>query len=300
MAFSSVFRCGLAQLSPSTPDFLLVASDIDGTLIHTDGTLSPRTAEVLSALPVPAVLVTGRPVRWLWQLYDQMVEPLPAICANGAVIYNPDTDEVLQASPLSVELLLDVTKRLRDAVPDIALAVEVEDGRSFWYEQGWPMSREGEHDRVRVLSTPEKLTSVPAVKLLARSASSAPDAFYELVSRTLGDAAVATHSSSSALVEISAAGVTKAAGLAWLCEREGIPQDRVLAFGDMPNDVPMMTWAGRSVAMANAHPAVREVADEETLSNDEDGVAAYLASAYGIASGAWTSGRRGEPEETGL
>jgi hydroxymethylpyrimidine pyrophosphatase-like HAD family hydrolase len=57
----------------------------------------------------------------------------------------------------------------------------------------------------------------------------------------------------------------------------------VLAFGDMPNDVPMMTWAGRSVAMANAHPAVREVADEVTLSNDEDGVAAYLESAYAIA-----------------
>ena len=93
---------------------------------------------------------------------------------------------------------------------------------------------------------------------------------------------MATHSSSAALVEISAAGVTKAAGLAWLCEREGIPQDRVLAFGDMPNDVPMMTWAGRSVAMANAHPAVREVADEETLSNDEDGVAAYLGAIYGL------------------
>jgi Cof subfamily protein (haloacid dehalogenase superfamily) len=267
---------------PSTPAFLLVASDIDGTLLHTDGTLSPRTAEVLSALPVPAVLVTGRPVRWLRQLYDQMAQPLPAVCANGAVVYDPDTDEVLQASPLSVELLLDVTKRLREAVPDIALAVEVEDGRSFLYEQGWPVRSDGENSRVRVLSTPEDLTSVPAAKLLARSAGSTPDAFCELVSRTLGDTAVATHSSTSALVEISAAGVTKAAGLAWLCEREGIPQERVLAFGDMPNDVPMMTWAGRSVAMANAHPAVREVADEETLSNDEDGVAAYLAAAYGL------------------
>jgi Cof subfamily protein (haloacid dehalogenase superfamily) len=279
----------------SPPAFRLVATDIDGTLLRTDGTLSPRTADVLSALPVPAVLVTGRPVRWLRQLYDQMPEPLAAICANGAVVYDPDTDEVLRAAPLSVDLLLDVTKRLRAAVPDITLAVEVENGRSFWYEQDWPMRWEGEHNAVRVLATPEQLTSVPAVKLLARSAASAPDAFYELVSRTLGDAAVATHSSSSALVEISAAGVTKAAGLAWLCEREGIPQDRVLAFGDMPNDVPMMAWAGRSVAMANAHPAVREVADEVTLSNDEDGVAAYLASTYGIASGADASGRRREP-----
>jgi Cof subfamily protein (haloacid dehalogenase superfamily) len=260
-----------------------VASDIDGTLIRTDGTLSARTVEVLSALPVPTVLVTGRPVRWMRQLYDQMPEPLPAVCANGAVVYDPDTDEILRAQPLDVELLLDVTKRLREAVPDISLAVEVEDGRSFWYEQSWPVRWEGEHSAVRVLATPDELTSVPAVKLLARSASAtSPDEFFELVSRTLGTTAEATHSSSSALVEISAGGVTKAAGLAWLCEREGISPEDVLAFGDMPNDVPMLTWAGRSVAMANAHPAVREVADDVTLSNDEDGVAVYLARQFGL------------------
>jgi hypothetical protein len=260
----------------------LVASDIDGTLIHTDGTLSPRTAGVLASLPIPTVLVTGRPVRWLRQLYDQMPDPLPAICANGAVIYDPDTDEILRADPLSVELLLDVTKRLREAVPDIALAVEVEDSRSFWYEEAWPFRGPGQHNAVRVLATPEELTSVPAVKLLARSASQEPDDFYELVSRTLGGRAEATHSSSSALVEISAAGVTKAAGLGWLCAREGIDASEVVAFGDMPNDVPMLTWAGRSVAMANAHPAVREVADETTLTNDEDGVAVFLEELFAL------------------
>jgi Cof subfamily protein (haloacid dehalogenase superfamily) len=262
--------------------FRLVATDIDGTLIHHDGTLSARTVDVLMCLPVPAVLVTGRPLRWLRQIYDQMPEPLPAVCANGALVYDPATDEVLRADPLSVELLVDVTKRLREAVPDIALAVEVDDGRSFWYEEAWPVRWTGEHHLVRLLSTPEELTSAPAVKLLARSASSAPDEFYELVSRTLGETAETTHSSSSALVEISAAGVTKASGLAWLCEREGIAPEQVLAFGDMPNDLPLLTWAGHAVAMANAHPAVREVADEVTLSNDEDGVADYLSRAFSI------------------
>jgi Cof subfamily protein (haloacid dehalogenase superfamily) len=265
----------------NSADFRLVASDIDGTLIRTDGTLSARTLEVLEGLPIPTVLVTGRPVRWLRQLYDQMPEPLPAICANGAVVYDPDTDEILRADPLSVELLLDVTKRLREAVPDITLAVEVEDGRSFWYEEGWPVRWSTEHHAVRVLATPAELTSAPAVKLLARSASSHPDEFYELVSRTLGAAAETTHSSTSALVEISAAGVTKAAGLAWLCEREHITAAEVIAFGDMPNDLPMLAWAGHSVAMANAHPAVREVADAVALSNDEDGVATYLSELFG-------------------
>jgi len=269
--FASVFRRGSAEHS-----FRLVASDIDGTLIRTDGKLSARTVRALDALPVPAVLVTGRPVRWLRQLYDQMDEPLPAVCANGAVVYDPDTDEILRAAPLDVDLLLDVTKRLREAVPDIALAVEVEDGRRFWYEETWPMHWDGEHDSVRVLTTSEELTSAPAVKLLARSATSAPDAFYELVSHTLSGVAETTHSSSSALVEISATGVTKAAGLAWLCEREGITADDVLAFGDMPNDIPLLSWAGHSVAMGNAHPAVVEVADEVTATNDEDGVAVVL------------------------
>jgi len=117
---------------------------------------------------------------------------------------------------------------------------------------------------------------------LARSASSAPDEFFELVSRTLGGLAEATHSSSSALAEISAVGVTKAAGLAWLCEREGIEPSAVLAFGDMPNDVPMLTWAGRAVAMGNAHPAVLDVASAVTASNEDDGVARYLRDVFDL------------------
>jgi Cof subfamily protein (haloacid dehalogenase superfamily) len=267
------------------PPFRLVASDIDGTLIRSDGKLSPRTSDVLDRLysrGIPTVLVTGRPVRWLRQLYDQMVEPLPAVCANGAVVYDPDTDEILHTAPLSVEVLLDVVGKLREGIPDIALAVEVENGRSFWYEEKWPLHWDGEHKAVRVLASREELTSVPAVKLLARSAAYEPDEFAELVSSTLGGLAEATHSSSSALVEISAAGVTKAAGLAWLCEREGFTAQDVVAFGDMPNDLPLLAWAGRSVAMGNAHPAVREVADEATLTNDEDGVAVYLEKLFGL------------------
>ena len=267
------------------PPFRLVASDIDGTLIRTDGTLSPRTITVLDQLysrGVPTVLVTGRPVRWLSQLYDQMVEPLPAVCANGAVVYDPDTDEILRAAPLSVDLLADVTRQLREAVPDVTLAVEVEDGRSFWYEEKWPLHWDSEDNKIRVLTSPEELTSAPAVKLLARSASYGPDDFAALVSRTLGGIAEATHSSSSALVEISAAGVTKAAGLAWFCERDGLTAEEVVAFGDMPNDLPLLAWAGRSVAMGNAHPALREIADEVTLTNDEDGVAVYLEKLFDL------------------
>ncbi|GIJ02529.1 HAD family hydrolase [Spirilliplanes yamanashiensis] len=264
----------------------LVATDIDGTLIRSDRTLSRRTADVLDKITAggtPVVIVTGRPVRWLAQLYDQMHEPLPAVCANGAVVYDPDTDSVLRAAPLDSELLVDVARRLRDAVPDVVLAVEVEDGRGFAHESAWPLHPDDERHGVRAISSPEELTSVPAVKLLARAAQhDDPDAFVEVVSASLGGIAETTHSSFSGLVEISAAGVTKAAGLAWLCEREGIDAAEVLAFGDMPNDVPMLSWAGRGVAMGNAHPAARAVADEVTATNDEDGVAAYLERLFGV------------------
>ncbi|GAA4940644.1 Cof-type HAD-IIB family hydrolase [Actinoplanes utahensis] len=261
--------------------FRLVASDIDGTLITGDRTLSPRTLDVLSRVPVPVVVVTGRPLRWLDQLFEQLPAPLPAICANGAVIYDPDTDTVLRTETLPVDLLLDVTKQLRDAVPDISLAVEVEDGRAFLHEDTWTIRWEHDH-RVRVIASPEELTSAPAVKLLARSSTADPDEFLELVSSTLGDRVEATRSSSSALVEISAAGVTKAAGLAWYCERHGITADQVVAFGDMPNDIPLLSWAGRGVAVGNAHPALRAVADEVTGTNDDDGVAVYLSSLFDL------------------
>jgi hydroxymethylpyrimidine pyrophosphatase-like HAD family hydrolase len=106
--------------------------------------------------------------------------------------------------------------------------------------------------------------------------------FLAVVAGALAGLAEATHSSYTGLVEISAAGVTKAAGLAWYCERAGVTAEEVVAFGDMPNDVPMLTWAGRGVAVANAHPAVLAIADEVTSANTEDGVAAYLEKLFGV------------------
>ncbi|MEU5944324.1 HAD family hydrolase [Micromonospora sp. NPDC047465] len=263
----------------------LIATDIDGTLLRDDRTLSPHTADVLariSARGTPVVLVTGRPIRWLKLVYDQLAEPLPAICANGAVVYDPAADEVLRADPLAPELLAEVARRLRAEVPDISFAVEIVDSRQMRHEAHYPLRWDADHEAIRAVETPEELLSAPAVKLLARAADQDPDAFVALVAGALEGLAEATHSSYSGLVEISAAGVTKAAGLAWYCARLGIDARDVVAFGDMPNDVPMLTWAGRGVAVANAHRAVLAVADEVTSANSADGVAAYLEKVFGV------------------
>jgi Cof subfamily protein (haloacid dehalogenase superfamily) len=257
----------------------LIATDLDGTLLRGDKSISTRTLASLARITAGGrrvVLVTGRPIRWLQRVYDHLDAPVPAVCANGAVVYDPVADTVLRADPLAPELLAEVARRLRAEVPGVSLAVEVTDGREMWHEAGYPVNWDHNHEAIRAVDAPEELLSAPAVKLLARAGARDPDAFVQVVTGALAGLAEATHSSYSGLVEISAAGVTKAAGLAWLCSRYAVTADHVVAFGDMPNDLPMLTWAGRAVAVANAHPAVLEVADEVTLSNEEDGVAAYL------------------------
>lgn len=259
----------------------LVATDLDGTLLRSDRTISARTADVLARVRADGgevVLVTGRPVRWLSTVYAQLRGPLPlAICANGAVVYDPEADSILRTDPMGPQRLADVCARLRDEVPGVSFAVEIADSREMRHEAAYPRRLDIEDPGVRVITSPGELLRLPAVKLLVRAGERDSDEFAALVAACVGGLAEATHSSASGLVEISAVGVTKAAGLSWLCERLDVPAAEVVAFGDMPNDVPMLAWAGHGVAVANAHPAVKEAADEMTLSNDEDGVAEYLS-----------------------
>jgi Cof subfamily protein (haloacid dehalogenase superfamily) len=257
----------------------LVATDLDGTLLRQDKSVSARTAEALKRLTtegVHVVLVTGRPVRWLGRVYEQLHEPLPTVCANGALVYDPLTDAVLRARPLAPRQLAEVCRRVRERVPGIAFAVEIEDSREMRHEAAYELYPDADPAVVRRLDADADLWAVPAVKLLARLRGTSSAELVAAMSGCLDGLAEATHSSDSGLVEISAAGVTKAGGLAWLCDRLGVHRRDVVAFGDMPTDVPLLSWAGRAVAMGNAHPAVREIAHDVTLSNDEDGVAAYL------------------------
>jgi Cof subfamily protein (haloacid dehalogenase superfamily) len=255
----------------------LVATDLDGTLVRSDRTLSERTIGVLNSLPVPLVIATGRPLRWVMQIYDMLGHKPISVVANGAAVYDPDTDELLHSAPLAADELAHACDELRRAVPDAVFAVELDGGRTMVHEKRydagmWERTMEG-----RRSGELADIVASPAAKLLVRSpANRDSDEFLALVSATLKGVYEATHSSLAGLVEISAAGVTKASGVAWVAARLGVEAADVVAFGDMPNDVPMLSWAGRAVAVANAHPTVKEVADEATASNDDDGVAVWL------------------------
>jgi hydroxymethylpyrimidine pyrophosphatase-like HAD family hydrolase len=117
------------------------------------------------------------------------------------------------------------------------------------------------------------------LKLLARHTTMPTGELLDATREVVGELAMlttATFSETDSLLEISAPGVTKAFGLERLAATHGITADEVVAFGDMPNDVPMLVWAGHAVAVGNAHPDVIEVADEVTATNDEDGVALVI------------------------
>jgi Cof subfamily protein (haloacid dehalogenase superfamily) len=257
-------------------DIKLVACDLDGTLLRSDGTLDARSERALIEIQragLQLVICTARPPRWLGPLTAAIGGRGTAICANGAVIWDLQAAVALDASPLSAAAAGEVVRCLTESFPEAAWAVEWIDGfgRESGYVTHWPVP-----DRT-VIAPIQKLIERPAVKLLLRQRGSGVDAALARARALIGPLAEITHSSSEdVLLEISAAGVTKAATLAHLCGRRGVRAEQVIAFGDMPNDLAMLRWAGHAVAVANAHPEVLAAADEVTAGNDEGGVAQVL------------------------
>jgi hypothetical protein len=266
----------------------LIATDLDGTLARPDGLISARSARALAAATAAGslvVLVTGRPVRWLARIYPCLVEPYPAVCANGAVIYEPALDAVLESRTIPLDTVRSAFERIRAAVPGVAFATEVDDSRRMLFESHYPLRREAPGDGLRA-ATFDELCSTPAVKLLVRVDGWDPDALAAAVRDAVGRDLEATHSAPYGLVELSARSVTKATGLAAYASSVGLGPDDAIVFGDMPNDLPMFAWAAggahrRTIAVANAHDAVLAAASAVIGSNVDDGVAAYLEDLLG-------------------
>lgn len=261
-----------------SPPPRLIATDLDGTLVRPDDTISARTVDALARAATAGtvvVLVTGRPARWLPRVYRDLAAAYPAICGNGAAVYDPVTGTVRDARPFAAAVLEDICTRLRAAIPGIAFAVEIDGGRAMLHEASYELRWDTGDPAVRMVTSAE-LTAQDAIKLLARAPEKDPDRLAAAIRTVVAMAGEVTHSSTSGLVEISAAGITKATGLALLAAEYAVAPEDVVAFGDMPNDVPMLHWAGRAVAVANAHPEALAAADDVTLSNVDDGVAAYL------------------------
>ncbi|KRF37500.1 Cof-type HAD-IIB family hydrolase [Nocardioides sp. Soil805] len=264
----------------------LVATDLDGTLLHTDGTVTDRTRAVLTALDdlgIPVVFTTGRPIRWMEQLWEEVGGHGLAICSNGGIVYDVARRAVRTARTIPTEVLLEVATAIRREIPGSTFALEKTTG--FAREHDF-MPRLAVNVAPDVLAgTFEEIADDTVVKLLARHEEHGPEDYWRRVEDAVGEQVVATWSSVGTLVEISAAGVTKATTLATLAAELGSGPDEVIAFGDMPNDLPLLEWAGTSYAMANAHPTVIAMADHTAPRNDEDGVADVLIRVFDLSVG---------------
>ncbi|QGW23357.1 hypothetical protein GJR88_00454 [Dietzia sp. DQ12-45-1b] len=265
---------------------MLVATDVDGTLLGTDERVPDANRDVVADLVADGavfVLATGRPPRWLDQVVDQLpVAPL-AVCANGAVIMDTDTGEFLSTRLLEPDTLAAIDEVLRRRLPQSGIAAErlgtdaadADFVASPDYEHAWIHPAHLEVGHTEVLSD-------PVLKLLAR-VPGMPSA--DMVAALRGEVdhlADVTYSTTNGLIEFAARGVTKASGLQQIAAAtaastaapSAVPV--TVAFGDMPNDLEMLRWADHGVAMGNAIPSVHAAADEITLTNDQAGLAHVL------------------------
>ena len=265
----------------------MLATDLDGTLLRSDGSVSERSRAALEAAEAAGLriaFVTGRPPRWLDAVIEETGHLGVAVGANGAVLYDMATEELLSVHALEVPLLRELAHALRARFPDAGFAVEYGDGFACepGYVHDWDINprldRQGNAIPPPTFGSVDEILVRPALKLLIKDRNHHVDDFLAGAEELVGARASLTHSSSYGLLEISAPGVTKATGLAELAERDGIGADEIVAIGDMPNDVPMLEWAGRSYAVANAHPAAKQAAHEIVGSNDDDAVAILIES----------------------
>jgi Cof subfamily protein (haloacid dehalogenase superfamily) len=259
----------------------LVATDLDGTLLHTDGTVTDRTRRVLAALDergVTVVFVTGLPIRWMDDLWQHVGGHGIAICGNGGIVYDVRRHAVIEARTITRDIGLQVADLLRVGVPGTVFALEKSDG--FAKEPAY--QPEAEVPPGLVIGELPEVYDDKVVKLIARHEELAPQRFWNDVDDLVGHLVTTTWSSVDALVEMSGHGVTKASTLAAYCEEHGISRDEVVAFGDMPNDLPLLKWAGTAYAMANAHTSVFPDATHTAPRNDEDGVAVVLEQLFGL------------------
>lgn len=267
-----------ASLPASRPR--LIATDLDGTLLRDDKTVSARTVAALAAAEeagLAVVFVTGRPARWMGLVAEHVHGHGMAICANGAAVVDLHRGlELAEVCPLPLPDAQAIVGVLHTIAPGTSFAVEFTGG--FGREAAYPLHRAaGPIAPVhKLLAEDGERAGDPLLKLLAYHPTLGADEFLHAAREGAAEHGEFTRSTTSALLEVSGRGVSKASTLERYCAARGIAAEEVVAFGDMPNDIEMLTWAGRSYAMANAHPEVLAATTDRTAANEEDGVALVI------------------------
>lgn len=258
----------------------LVACDLDGTLIARDNRLSDRVEEAVAAAldaGVWVVAVTGRPWQWTVDLARQHRLLPVAVVSNGAALVEVESGEVT-SNGLADGVVLGLMERIRAKVPRVAFAVDKLDVLAHepgFHDPTYLVEDEGPTPDLRevvasgVIKLICRVEGLPAVELAAQ------------IDHEVTDGVAVAYHGAGEWVELLPEGITKASGLALVCERLGVDRSEVVAVGDAWNDIPMLEWAGTGVAMGDAFEQVRAVADHVVPPAGEDGVAVLIEELLG-------------------
>jgi Cof subfamily protein (haloacid dehalogenase superfamily) len=256
----------------------LIGTDLDGTIVAHYGFISERTKIAFTAAHEAGIhiyFVTGRPIRWMSEIKENFNFGT-GICANGAMLYDFINQKVLEQWLFSVENQLETVKRLREVIPLVNFAVEIDE--QFHREKDYLARWDIGIDNVGVNKI-EEVINKPALKMLARcgDASMSSDEMMSAATKALVGIATVTHSNSTdSLLEISADGVSKGETLSKIAARHELTAEDCVTFGDNPNDFSMLSWASRSWAMEDGHPDLMKYAKFQTDAHQEDGVAKVI------------------------
>jgi Cof subfamily protein (haloacid dehalogenase superfamily) len=261
---------------PAEEPVRCVVSDLDGTLLRSDGTLSPTTRTALRSLEsraVALVIATARTPRAVRRIVGHESLGI-VVCANGAVVWDAQTNAVIRDTCFEGAELASAIDRLRGALPDVGVALL--SSETMFLDDGYVRLRgKGAHGAA-VVSDIGATTTEHRIAIVSfrhpRLLADELITFAEDVFAGVGTASVA----GSTTVDVVPRGVNKAVTVAEVALSMGCHPGASAVFGDMPNDLPLFQWAGRAFAVANAHPLVLAAADEVVPSNDDDGVARTL------------------------
>lgn len=265
-------------MSDSAPAFpyKLVATDLDGTLLRSDDTVSERTREALAAATAAGaahIIVTGRAVPWTRHILDELGYDGIAVCAQGAQVYDAGAHRLLTTLTLDRQLASLALAKIEAEVGALALAAS-RDGLDGDVLVGPGYQVQGLLEAVPFTDLAE-LWAEPLTKLYIQHPRLTDDELADAARQAAGGL-VSITMAGEGIVEVLPLGLSKATGLSLAARRLGVKAAETIAFGDMPNDIPMFGWSAHGVAMANAHEELKAVADEMTLSNEEDGIAVVL------------------------
>lgn len=257
----------------------LIAVDVDGTLYNSDGDVSDRVRNSLQRarqLGIAVTVASGRPVDILPSTTRLMGGADWNVGGNGGTVRNVATGELLFDSTFEFDHAVRIVHGLRETVPGIGFSLELTTSNT---------AEVGFCRRIPPGDHPEEIADVLAAADRTAGVRKAiffhddyDDRLAELAARAAPfiDETCETQYWGLPIIEVAKKGTDKSHALGLLAAHLGFSGGDVLAFGDGGNDLGMLSWAGTGVAMANARDEVREAANAVTLSNDEDGIAAYL------------------------